>query len=105
MGQALSDFAAWLVSAFVYLAILIINFLVDVINMAIVAIAIIFEVLLGAFPDASIDFSAPQALIDVACYINWFIPTQSFAIAISIFCCSYIVFFSIRPVAKFLQLA
>lgn len=105
MGKALSDFASWLITAFVYLAITIINFGVDVINIAINAIAIIFGVLLEVFPTTTIDFTAPQSLISVAGYINWFIPMDSFALALSIFCGSYVVYFSIRPVAKFLQLA
>ena len=103
--SALSAFASWLINAFVFLAITIINFLVDVINAAIVVIASIFSALLSVFPTSSLDFTPPPGLIAVASHINWFIPVGSFATAFAIFCASYITFFSIRPVAKFLQLA
>lgn len=101
----LSSFAAWLVKAFSFLAITIINFFVDVINAAIILIASIFSGLLLLFPTSSINFVPPAKLISVAQHINWFIPVSSFATAFALFCASYVVYFSIRPILKFLQLA
>ena len=101
----LSSFASWLVKALSWLAITIINFLVDVINAMIVLLASIFSTLLSVFPDMNIDFSPPAALISLAAHINWFVPMSSFATAFALFCASYVVYFSIRPILKFLQFA
>ena len=105
MSKSLSRFAAWLLGAFKYLAILIINFGVDVINFAIVTIASIFHLLLQVFPTTTLDLRPPSALIAVAGHINWFIPMPAIAGSIGLICATYVAFFTIRPVAKFLQLA
>lgn len=105
MTKTLANFASWLLGAFRYLAILIINFGVDVINAAIVAIASIFHLLLAVFPTTTLDLKPPAALIAVAAHINWFIPMHAVAGGLTLICAAYVAFFTVRPVMKFLQLA
>ena len=105
MTKSLANFAAWLLSAFKYLALLIVNFGVDVINFAILAIASIFHVLIQVLPTTNLDLNPPAQLIAVAGHINWFIPMPAIAGSLGLICATYIAFFTIRPVAKFLQLA
>lgn len=105
MTRSLANFAAWLLNAFKYLAILIVNFGVDVINFAILTIASIFHLLIQVFPTTTLDLNPPDELIAVAGHINWFIPMPAIAGSLGLICASYIAFFTIRPVAKFLQLA
>ena len=105
MTKSIQKFAIWLLSAFKYLAILIVNFGVDVINAAILTIASIFHVLIQIFPTTSLDLTPPPALVAVAGYINWFIPMPAIAGSIGLICASYVAFFTVRPVLKFLQLA
>lgn len=105
MSRSLAGFATWLLSGFKYLALLIINFGVDVINAAILTIASIFHLLIQVFPTTNLDLTPPAALVAVAGYINWFIPMPAIAGSIGLICAAYVVFFTIRPVLKFLQLA
>ena len=105
MTRSLANFSSWLLDAFVFLAITIINYGVDVINAAIEGIAAVFSVLLAVLPDASLDLSPPQELLSAASGINWFIPMGAISGSISLVCASYVAFFAIRPVAKFLHLA
>lgn len=105
IGSALSKFAKWLIDAFVFLAVTIVNFGVDVINLAILSVASIFHLLLQVFPTSTVNLDPPASLIAVAAQINWFIPMHAVAGGIALVCASYIAFFTIRPIAKFLHLA
>ena len=105
MTKVIAALCKWLLLAFKFLAVLVINFLVDVINALIVAIATVFLTLLSVFPSTSLNFEPPAELLQVASHVNWFIPVGSIALAVSLLCASYVVYFSIRPVLKFLQLA
>ena len=105
MGGLISSLMAFLIKICKYVAILIINFLVDIINELIELIAIIFSGLLYVFPSPDLSFDAPASLVAISGHINWFIPIGSFVIALGVICASYIAFFSIRPILKFIWVA
>ena len=105
MGSLFSSLMSFLIGLCKYVAILIINFLVDIINGLIELIATIFSGLLYVFPSSDLSFDAPASLLAISGYINWFIPVGSFVAALGLICASYIAFFSIRPILKFLQVA
>lgn len=105
MGGLFSSLMAFLVKLCKYVAILIINFLVDIINGLIELIATVFSALLYVFPNSNLSFDAPASLLAISGHINWFIPVGSFVTALGLTCASYVVFFSIRPILKFIQVA
>lgn len=105
MGGLFSSLMSFLIKICKYVAILIINFLVDVINGLIELIATVFTVLLSVFPNSDLSFDAPASLVLISGHVNWFIPVGSFVTVLGLICASYIAFFSIRPILKFMQVA
>lgn len=105
MGGLFSSLMAFLIKICKYVAILIINFLVDIINGLIELIATIFTGLLSVFPNSDLSFEAPASLVAISGHINWFIPIHSFVVTLGFISASYIAFFSIRPILKFIQVA
>lgn len=105
MGGLFSSLMAFLIKICKYVAILIINFLVDIINELIELIATIFSGLLYVFPSSDLSFDAPDSLVAISGHINWFVPINSMVIALGLVCASYVAFFSIRPILKFMQVA
>lgn len=105
MGGLFSSLMAFLIKICKYVAILIINFLVDIINGLIELIATIFTGLLSLLPNSELSFDPPASMIAISQHINWFIPVGSFVFALGLVCASYIAFFSIRPILKFIQVA
>ena len=105
MGKLVSSLMAFLIKICKYVAILIINYLVDIINGLIELISTIFSGLLYVFPSSDLTFDAPASLVAISGHINWFIPINSMVIALGLVCASYVAFFSIRPILKFIQVA
>lgn len=105
MGGLFSSLMSFLIKICKYVAILIINSLVDIINGLVELIATIFSGLLYVFPSSDLSFDAPASLVTMSGHINWFIPVGSFVVALGLICASYVAFFSIRPILKFIQAA
>ena len=105
MGSLFSALMAFLIKICKYVAILIINFLVDIINGLIELVATIFTGLLSVFPVSNLSLDPPASLVAISQHVNWFIPVGSFVTALSLICASYIAYFSIRPIFKFIQVA
>lgn len=105
MGSLFSSLMSFLINICKYVAILIINAFVDAINGLIELIATVFAALLSVLPNSDLSFDAPASLVAMSGHINWFIPVGSFVVALGLICASYIAFFSIRPILKFIQVA
>ena len=105
MGSLFASLMSFLIDICKYVAILIINALIDAINGLIELIATVFTGLLFVLPNSNLNLDPPASLVAIAGHINWFLPIGSMVAALGLVCASYVAFFSIRPILKFLQLA
>lgn len=103
MGRIFTAFAKWLIKAFLFLVITLVNLLIDVVNALIKLIATIVSSIISAFPNTTLDLKPPPGLIEIASYVAWFIPLKTMAFCLGVIGTCFLVYFGVRPILKFLH--
>ncbi len=104
MGSVISQLLTWLYNAFAWCLAWIKNILIDVINLLIQAVAMVFGTVISWLPNSTVSLSVPQSLIDLGANINWLVPVSAIVNCLTLIAVAYVAYFAVRPILKFLQL-